>query len=88
MITRDLENFCVVSVLAFPLPTPGRGAVAVTKDHKNISCLMGPYNTETGNDYIYNHATNYLESGGERAELERNRRALAISLKDEREPLN
>ena len=49
---------------------------------------MGPYNTETGNDYIYNHATNYLESGGERAELERNRRALAISLKDEREPLN
>jgi hypothetical protein len=52
---RDLENFSVVSVLAFTLPTPGRGAVAVTKDHKKISCLMGPYNTETGNHYIYNH---------------------------------
>ena len=53
--TRDLENFSVVSVLAFILPTPGGGVVKVTKDHKKISCLMGPYNTETGNHYIYNH---------------------------------
>ena len=49
------ENFSVVSVLAFVLSTPGRGAAAVTKDHKKISCLMGPYKTETGNHYIYNH---------------------------------
>jgi hypothetical protein len=42
----------VVSVLAFTLPTPGRGAVAVTKDHKKISCLMGPYNTDSGNQLI------------------------------------
>jgi hypothetical protein len=42
----------VVSVLAFTLPTPGRGAVAVTKDHKKISCLMGPYNTGIGNQTI------------------------------------
>jgi hypothetical protein len=58
LITRGLENFSVVSVLAFTLPTPGRGALAVTKDHKKISCLMGPYNTETGNHYIYNHDLN------------------------------
>jgi hypothetical protein len=32
-------NFSVVSVLAFPLPTPGRGAVAVTKDHKKSAAL-------------------------------------------------
>jgi hypothetical protein len=42
-------------VLAFILPTPGRGVVKVTKDHKKISWLMGPYNTETGNHYIYTH---------------------------------
>jgi hypothetical protein len=54
--TRDLENFSVVSVLAFILPTPGGGVVKVTKDHKKISCLIGPYNTVTGNHYIYNHA--------------------------------
>ncbi len=30
----SIENFNVVSVLAFPLPTPGRGTVKVTKDHK------------------------------------------------------
>ena len=39
MFTRDLENFSVVSVLAFTLPTPGRGAVAVTKDHKKSAAL-------------------------------------------------
>ena len=32
-------NFSVVSVVAFTLLTPGRGAVAITKDHKKISCL-------------------------------------------------
>jgi hypothetical protein len=53
--TRDLENFSVVSVLAFILPTPGGGVVKVTKDHKKISCLMGPYNTVSWNHYIYNH---------------------------------
>jgi hypothetical protein len=53
--TRDLENFSVVSVLAFILPTPGGGVVKMTKDHKKISCLMGSYNTVTGNHYIYNH---------------------------------
>jgi hypothetical protein len=41
--------FSVVSVLAFTLPTPGRGAVAVIKDHKKISYLMEPYNTDSGN---------------------------------------
>jgi hypothetical protein len=56
--TRDLENFSVVSVLAFILPTPGGGVVKVTKDHKKISCLMGPYNTVTRNHYIYNHGAN------------------------------
>jgi hypothetical protein len=50
-----LQNFSVVSVLAFILPTPGGGVVKVTKDHKKISCLMGPYNTDSGNHYINNH---------------------------------
>ena len=59
-LTWDLENFSVVSVLAFILPTPGGGVVKVTKDHKKISCLMGPYKTVTGNHYIYNHALNYI----------------------------
>ena len=58
--TRDLENFSVVSVLAFILPTPGGGVVKVTKDHKKISCLMGPYNTDSGNHYINNHGMDYF----------------------------
>ncbi|EFX87604.1 hypothetical protein DAPPUDRAFT_96782 [Daphnia pulex] len=36
-----------------------RGAVAGTKDHKKISCLMGPYNTDSGNHYIYNHGKDH-----------------------------
>jgi hypothetical protein len=39
------QNFSVVSVLAFILPTPGRGVVKITKGHKKISCLIG-HNTE------------------------------------------
>jgi hypothetical protein len=46
---EGLRKFHVVSVFAFPLPTPGRGAVKVTKDHKKISCQMEPYNTDSGN---------------------------------------
>jgi hypothetical protein len=37
--TRYLENFSVVSSVT--IQTPGRGAAAVTKDHKQISCLTG-----------------------------------------------
>jgi hypothetical protein len=37
--TRDFENFSVVSVLAFILPTPGGGVVKVTKDHKKSAAL-------------------------------------------------
>jgi hypothetical protein len=51
--TRDLENYSVVSMLAFILPTPGGGVVKVTKDHKKSAALWD--NTVTGNHYTYNH---------------------------------
>jgi hypothetical protein len=61
--TRDLKNFSVVSVLAFILPTPGGGVVKVTKDHKKISCLMGPYGTIVSTTMLSSTPTIFLYHG-------------------------
>lgn len=56
---RDLENgkiFALFLLLAFTLPTSRCGAVVVTNDHGKMSCFIGPVNSETGNELIYNHA--------------------------------
>ena len=55
-VYEGLRKFqCCFSVSFRPSNTRSRGCQSYQRSQK-ISCLMGPYNTETGNHYIYNHA--------------------------------